>query len=77
MEVCIMNTIKGFIEALKKDKGYDYLANNYQNMSKDELERIALEFLYELTSETHEADINNAIEELEDFFSYEWEDNNE
>jgi len=46
-------------------------------MSKEELERIALEFLYELTSETHKADINNAIEELEDFFSYEWEDDNE
>lgn len=72
-----MNTIKEFIEALKKNKGYGYLACNSHNMSKDELRRIGLELIYELTNESHEPNINNVIEELEEYYSDEWEDDNE
>ena len=58
--------MEDFIKALKQGVGYDYLANNYYKMSKEELKRIGLELLYELTSESHTPDIENVIEELED-----------
>lgn len=62
--------MEGFIEALKNDKGYDYLANNYTSMSKEELKRIAMELLFELTRyhlDGLDPDINNVIEELQDY----------
>ena len=63
-----MNTIKGFIEALRKNKGYCYLACNSYKMSREEIKRISLELIYELTNDVHEPNINNVIEELEEYY---------
>lgn len=64
-----INYIDEFINALREDMGYDYIANNAHKFSKEELKRIILELLYELTNETHKPNIENAIEELEEFFA--------
>jgi hypothetical protein len=63
-----INYVDEFINALREDMGYDYIANNAHKFSKEELKRIILELLYELT-ETHKPNIENAIEELEEFFA--------
>lgn len=52
-----INYVDEFINALREDMGYDYIAK-----------RIILELLYELTNETHKPNIENVIEELEEFF---------
>lgn len=66
-----INYVDEFINALREDEdmGYDYIANNAHKFSKEELKRIILELLYELTNETHKPNIENAIEELEEFFA--------
>ena len=64
-----INYMDEFINALKEDRGYDYIANNAHNFSKEELKRIILELLYELINETHKPNIENAIEELEEFYA--------
>ncbi len=64
-----INYVDEFINALKEDMGYDYIANNAHNFSKEELKRIILELLYELTNETHKPNIENVIEELEEFYA--------
>ena len=63
-----INYMDEFINALREDMGYDYIANNAHKFSKEELKRIILELLYELT-ETHKSNIENVIEELEEFYA--------
>lgn len=63
-----INYMDEFINALREDMGYDYIANNAHNFSKDELKRIILELLYEIT-ESHRPNIENVIEELEEFYA--------
>lgn len=63
-----INYVDEFINALREDMGYGYIANNAHNFSKEELKRIILELLYELTNESHKPNIENVIEELEEFF---------
>ena len=63
------NYIDEFINALKEDMGYGYIANNAHRFTKEELKRIILELLYELTNESHKPNIENVIEELEDYFA--------
>lgn len=63
------NYIDEFINALREDMGYDYIANNAHRFTKEELKRIILELLYELTNESHKSRIENVIEELEDYFA--------
>lgn len=63
------NYIDEFINALKEDMGYGYIANNAHRFTKEELKRIILELLYELTNESHKPRIENVIEELEDYFA--------
>lgn len=63
-----INYMDEFINALREDMGYDYIANNAHKFSKEELKRIILELLYELT-ETHKPNIENVIEELEEFYA--------
>lgn len=64
-----INYMDEFINALREDMGYGYIANNAHHFSKEELKRIILELLYELTNETHKPNIENVIEELEEFFA--------
>lgn len=64
-----INYMDELINALREDMGYDYIANNAHKFSKEELKRIILELLYELTNETHKPNIENAIEELEEFYA--------
>lgn len=63
-----INYMDEFINALREDMGYGYIANNAHNFSKDELKRIILELLYEI-KESHRPNIENVIEELEDYFA--------
>lgn len=63
-----INYMDEFINALREDMGYDYIANNAHHFSKEELKRIILELLYELT-ESHRPNIENVIEELEEFYA--------
>lgn len=64
-----INYVNEFINALREDMGYDYIANNAHKFSKEELKRIILELLYELTEASYKPNIENVIEELEDFFA--------
>lgn len=64
-----INYVDEFINALREDMGYDYIAHNAHFFSWYELQRIILELLYELTNETHKPNIENVIEELEEFFA--------
>ena len=64
-----INYMDEFINALREDMGYGYIANNAQKFSKEELKRIILELLYELTNEPHKPNIENVIEELEEFYA--------
>ena len=41
-----MSSISGFLDAMNDDKEYDYIANNYYQMSKEELKDILLEYIY-------------------------------
>lgn len=45
---------KEIIQAIKKDKLYDYILNNYLKMSKQELRDLILEIYYILRVETIE-----------------------
>lgn len=59
-----------FVEALKNGTGYDYLANHYTSLSKEELKRIAMELLFELTRDCGLLDmpnIDNVIDELKEY----------
>lgn len=62
------NYMDEFINALKEDMGYGYIANNAHKFTKEELKRIILELLYEL-NESHKPKIENVIEELEEFYA--------
>lgn len=61
--------INEFIEALKNDTCYDFIANNYYKMSKEELKNCFLEVLFEVK---YSKDINDdfsidrVIEELKE-----------
>ena len=63
------NCMDEFINALKENMGYGYIANNAHKFTKEELKRIIFELLYELTNETHKPKIENVIEELEEFYA--------
>lgn len=58
-----------FIEALNEGRAYDYIAQNYWQMSKEDLKDILLEFIYEADESTimdREFDTDNVISEIED-----------
>ena len=69
-----MDTMKEFIEVLKNNPNgaYDYISNNYFEMSKDELKDIVKELLYavydNVTEEEHDKILMDAATELEDFY---------
>ena len=47
-----MNKIDGFIEALREGNGYDWIARNGWELSKDELINIIKEYDYSIHNET-------------------------
>ena len=61
-----------FIDILKNDPNaaYDFICNNYYNMSKEELKNIAKELLYAIfdnaTKEEHDKMLADVANELED-----------
>ena len=69
-----MDTMKEFIEVLKNNPNgaYDYISNNYFEMSKDELKDIVKELLYavydNVTEEEHDEILMDVATELEDFY---------
>ena len=59
-----MFDIQDFINTVKAGgSAYDAIAQHYWEMSRDDLKRICLEFIYELEDER----VDNVIDELEDF----------
>lgn len=57
------------LEEIRNDNGYDFLANNYHLMSKEQLKRIAMECLYEISHNDDKiAMLNNIADEIDDFF---------
>lgn len=59
-----MFDIQNFINEVRAGKSaYDTIAQHYWEMSKDDLKRICMEFIYELEDER----VDNVLEELEDF----------
>lgn len=65
-----------FITALEEGKAYDFIANNYWQMSREELKDILLEFIYEADESNimdREFDTDNVISELEDrYIDVDW-----
>lgn len=56
------------LEEIRNDNGYDFLANNYHLMSKEQLKRIAMECLYEISHNDNKvAMLNNIADEIEDY----------
>ena len=47
--------IKQFLNAMDDDREYDFIANNYSNMSKGELKSILLEYMYAIHSTPHKS----------------------
>lgn len=59
-----MFDIRDFINAVENGhSAYDTIAHHYWEMTKEDLERICLEFIYELEDER----VENVIDELKDF----------
>lgn len=58
-------------DAIRSDDGYDFIANNYHLMSKEQLERVCMECLYEIHRHIFERTeyLNNIADELEDYWS--------
>lgn len=59
--------LNDFIEALKNDTSYDFIANNYYKMDKNDLKDIILELLYEVyySERTNDNfDVDRVIENL-------------
>lgn len=75
------NLRKQYIEALEDGKGYDFIANNYWEFSKEELKDIILELTYAIkqTDSRGEWDSSwdvmlSASEELQERWSFDDED---
>ena len=43
--------LKQFLDSMDEEKEYDFIANNYTSMTKDELKRILLEYIYAVHQE--------------------------
>ena len=69
-----MDTMKKFINVLENNpnEAYDFICNNYQYMSKEELKNIAKELLYVIYDKMDEKEHNDALgnvaEELKFFY---------
>ena len=67
--------MKEFIGVLKNnpDGAYDFICNNYYNMSKEELKNIAKELLYavhyNMTKVEHNKILSDVASELEDTYA--------
>ena len=60
--------IKKFLDAMDEEKEYDFIANNYTSMTKDDMKRILLEYIYAAHNEgktTEEAIREQVRSELE------------
>jgi 20S proteasome alpha/beta subunit len=63
----MLNLIKCMEET--PERTYDFICNNYWNMSKEELKDVAKELLYEISRTREEGDILERIaEELKDSY---------
>jgi 20S proteasome alpha/beta subunit len=65
------NAMENLIKCMQEtpEKTYDFICNNYWNMSKDELKDIAKELIYAISRTGEEADIlEDVAEELKDSY---------
>ena len=63
-----MSMINQFIDSMDEEKEYDFIANNYNSMSKFELRSILLEYIYAIHSTPHSsmnfsADVTDKVRE--------------
>lgn len=58
--------MKDFVQVLKNNPNgaYDYIANNYYKMSKEELKDIAKELLYAIHTNTTEKEHNKILSDV-------------
>lgn len=70
-----METMKEFTEVLKNNPNgaYDFICNNYYNMSKEDLHKITKELLYAIyenvNTEKHNKILNDvAVEIIENYY---------
>ena len=68
-----MDRCKGFIEALKNGKGYDFIANHYYEFTKEELKDIALELAYGIYKNMPASEVLEIAEELEERWEFKCE----
>lgn len=62
------NGLEKLVNAIKQDRLYDYIANNYYLMSKEDLRDIALELI---ASESNEELIGNLVDWRYDYLNEE------
>ena len=69
--------MKELINVLKNnpDGAYDYLANNYYNMSKEELKEFAKELLYAIHTNTTKAEHNKILDDVAEELAENFEEN--
>lgn len=58
------------VEAIRANAGYDFIADNYHLMSKEQLKRVCMECLYEIHRHGYDRQeyLNNIADELGDFW---------
>lgn len=61
------------LEGLKSGKPYDFIANNYYRMDKGQLKDIILELLAQFEGKIYEGIINQLVENLVEYRS--WNEN--
>ena len=66
--------INGLIQAVKDDRLYDYIADNYYNWNKDDLKGILLEIIY-ITNDYILENEKEFIENIKERLCYEEEEN--
>jgi hypothetical protein len=65
--------ISKFLDAMDDDKEYDFIANNYYQMSKEDLKSILLEYIYAVHTrgldfeKSVQEDVREELEEKEIF----------
>lgn len=66
---------KEILKGLKSGRPYDFIANNYYNISKEKLKDIILELLAQFDGKIYESVVNELVENLVEYKG--WEESEE
>ena len=64
---------ESYLKAVKDHRAYGYIAENYWDMSKEELKECCLEALYQLSEKQEDM----MADEIESCYADDWEEDNE